>query len=137
MARSFLASLANAMLDAYETHIGAAPRLRFYTGAPPASAATARTGTLLAELTLPSDWMAAAVAGSSALAGTWTGTGLPAAGTGTAIGHFAMMNAAGTVCFDQGTITVTGGGGDMTLDNVSLATGQTITVTGFTLGLTV
>jgi hypothetical protein len=33
----------------------------------------------------------------------------------------------------QGSITATGGGGDMTLDNTSIASGQTITVTGFTL----
>jgi hypothetical protein len=33
----------------------------------------------------------------------------------------------------QGTITASGGGGDMTLDNVSIATGQTVNVTGFTL----
>ena len=33
----------------------------------------------------------------------------------------------------QGTITATGGGGDMTLDNVVLASGQQFNVTGFTL----
>jgi hypothetical protein len=33
----------------------------------------------------------------------------------------------------QGTVTATGGGGDLTVDNVSFASGQAFTVTGFTL----
>jgi hypothetical protein len=33
----------------------------------------------------------------------------------------------------QGTITATGGGGDMTLDNTSIASGQQVTITSFTL----
>ena len=32
-----------------------------------------------------------------------------------------------------GSITATGGGGDMTVDNTSFATGQSFTVTAFTL----
>jgi hypothetical protein len=30
-------------------------------------------------------------------------------------------------------VTATGGGGDLTLDNTSLATGQDVLITGFTL----
>jgi hypothetical protein len=33
----------------------------------------------------------------------------------------------------QGTVTATGGGGDMTVDNVSFAAAQAFTVTSFTL----
>jgi hypothetical protein len=33
----------------------------------------------------------------------------------------------------QGTVTATGGGGDMQVDNVSFAAGQQFTVTAFTL----
>ena len=33
----------------------------------------------------------------------------------------------------QGTVTLTGGGGDMTLDNTSIASGQAVNVTSFTL----
>lgn len=33
----------------------------------------------------------------------------------------------------QGTVTATGGGGDMTVDNTSFASGQQFTVTGFTI----
>lgn len=115
----------NAMLDAHETAVGTAPILRIYSGAPPANCAAARTGTLLASITLPSDWMAAAASGSKSRLGTWQAN---AGAAGTA-GHYALMDSAGTTCHEQGTITATGGGGDMTLDNTSIANGQTVTVT--------
>ncbi len=133
MAQQFSVAVRNARLDAYESTIGASPKLRFYTGAQPANCAAARTGTLLAELALPADWMANAANGSKAFSGTWAGTGAAAAGTGTTIGHFAIMDAAGTTCHHQGSVTATGGGGDMTVDNVSLAQNQSVSVTGFTL----
>jgi hypothetical protein len=31
----------------------------------------------------------------------------------------------------QGTVTATGNGGDLTLDNVTISGGQTVTITGF------
>lgn len=131
MARSYSAAVRNAMLDAYETAIGTAPLLRFYSGAMPADCATARSGTLLASITLPSDWMAAAAAGAKALAGSWTGAGVAGAGAGTNIGYFSIFDASGTTCHDQGTVTVTGSGGDMTLNNINIANGQAITVSAF------
>lgn len=119
----------NARLDTIETVTGATAKLQIRTGAQPANCATAASGTLLAELTLPSDWMSAASAGTKAKLGTWTGT---AAGTGTAA-HFRVVDNAATTCHLQGSITATSGGGDMELDNVSIATGQTVTVNTFTL----
>ncbi|WP_312160085.1 hypothetical protein [Massilia timonae] len=124
----------NARLDAIEAAIGASPKLRFYSGAQPANCAAARTGTLLAELALPSDWMAQAANGSKAFAGSWSGAGGAAAGAGTNIGHFAIMDAAGTTCHHQGKVGATGDGtADMTVDNLNLAQGQAISVTAFTL----
>lgn len=119
----------NARLDAIEATAGTAAVLQIRTGAPPADCAAANTGTLLATLTLPSDWMAAAASGAKALAGSWTGT---AAAAGTA-GHFRIFNSGATTCHIQGNITASGGGGDMTLDNTSIANGQTVTVNTFTL----
>jgi len=133
MPRSYSVAVRNAMLDAYETAIGAAPLLRFYSGAMPADCAAARTGTLLASITLPSDWMGAASAGAKALAGSWSGAGGAGAGAGTNIGYFSIFDASGTTCHDQGTVTVTGGGGDMTLNNINIANGQTISVSAFNL----
>jgi hypothetical protein len=120
----------NALLDAIETEIGTSPILRVRTGAPPATCATADSGTILASPTLPSDWMAAASGGTKAKAGTWQDTAADAAGTA---GHFRIYDSGGTTCKIQGTVTATSGGGDMELDNVVLAVGQVFTVTGFTL----
>jgi len=121
------AAVRNAILDAIETLIGTAPKLRYYTGAMPANCATAASGTLLVEMSLPSDWMAAASAGSKSKSGTWSGT---ASGTGSA-GYYRIYDTAGTNCHWQGTITATGGGGDLTLDNVSIASGQPVTQNSF------
>ena len=86
--------------------------------------------TLLAEMTLPSDWMAAASSGSKALSGTWQDASANATGTA---GHFRLYDSGGTTCHAQGTVTATGGGGDLTLDNTSIASGQSVTITSFTI----
>lgn len=52
--------------------------------------------------------------------------------TGTAA-HFRIYASDGTTAHLQGTVTATGGGGDMTVQNTSFASGQPFTVTGFTL----
>jgi hypothetical protein len=52
--------------------------------------------------------------------------------TGTAA-HFRLYDSAGTICHLQGTVTLTAGGGDMTVDSTSFTAGQQFTVTGFTL----
>ena len=120
----------NAELDAIETAIGVSAVLKIRTGAPPTNIADADSGTVLATMTLPSDWMAAAASGSKAKAGTWEDTAGDADGTA---GHFRIYASDGTTQHMQGTITATSGGGDMELNNVSIATGQPVTITGFTL----
>ena len=130
MAIQLSVTVRNARLDAIETAIGTAPLLRIYSGAQPADCATAASGTLLAEVTLPSDWMAAAASGSKAKAGTWTDSAANATGTA---GHYRIYDSAGTNCHIQGTVTATGGGGDMTVDNTSFATNQVFTVTSYSL----
>lgn len=120
----------NARLDAIETQIGASAILRIRSGAAPANCAAADTGVVLATLNLPADYLAAASGGSKAKSGTWEDTSADAAGTA---GHFRIYDSSGTTCHIQGTITATGGGGDMTLDNTVIAVGQTVTITSFTL----
>lgn len=119
----------NARLDAIETTAGATAKLQIRSGAQPANCATAASGTLLCEITLPADYLANASAGSKAKSGTWSGT---AAAAGTA-GHFRIVDNAGTTCHLQGSVTATSGGGDMELDNTSIAVSQTVTVNTFTL----
>lgn len=130
MAIQFSVAVRNARLDAIETAIGTSPIMRIRTGAPPASCATADSGTVLATLNLPSDWMAAAASGSKSMLGTWQDAAADASGTA---GHFRIYDSTGTTCHLQGTVTATGGGGDLQVDNVNFATGQQFTVTSFTL----
>lgn len=130
MALQYGTTLRNAQLDQIETTIGTSPILRIRTGAPPATCATADSGTVLAEMTLPSDWMAAASSGSKALSGTWSDSSANATGTAA---HFRIYDSGGSTCHMQGTVTATGGGGDLTLDNTSIASGQTVTISTFTI----
>lgn len=122
----------NAKLDAVETAVGVTPVLRFFSGAQPANCAAANSGTELANGSLPSDWMAAASGGTKAKSGTWTITGIAGASTGTDIGHYRIYAVDGTTCHEQGSVTDTGGGGDMTLDNSNIANNQIVTVTSYT-----
>lgn len=129
MTVQYSSAVRNAMLDAIETAIGTSPKLRILTGSLPADCAATQTGTVLAELTLPSDFMAAASGGAKVLAGTWQAT---ATATGTA-GYYRITDSSGTTCHEQGTITATGGGGDIAVDNTSIAIGQVITVNNKTI----
>lgn len=121
----------NARLDAIESTVGTDPFLRIYSGTPPANPAAALSGnTLLAEIALPTDWMAAASAGAKAKSGTWTDSSANATGTAA---FYRIYRSDGTTCDVQGTVTATGGGGDgdMTVDNTSFASGQSFTVNTF------
>jgi hypothetical protein len=130
MALQLSTSVRNARLDVIESTISTAAILEIRSGAAPADCATADSGTLLASMTLPSDWMAAAASGSKAKSGTWQDAS--ANNTGTA-GHFRIKDSGGTTCHIQGTVTATGGGGDLTLDNTSIASAQNVTITSFSL----
>lgn len=130
MAIQLSTTVRNARLDAIETAISTSAVLKIRTGAPPADVATADSGTVLATLSLPSDWMAAASSGSKAKSGTWQDASADATGTAA---HFRIYASDGTTAHIQGTVTATGGGGDLTLDNTSIASAQSVTITGFTL----
>ena len=129
MALQYGTTLRNNQLDQVESTAGTSVLFRFYTGSVPANCAAAATGTKLAEIACPSDWMNAASAGSKTLLGTWS---VAAVATGTA-GYFRIYDSSGTTCHVQGTVTATGGGGDVTLDNTSIANGQTVTMNSFTI----
>ena len=130
MTHQYSVAVRNAQLDQLETTIGVSAVLKIRTGAAPADCAAADSGTVLATLNLPSDWMAAASSGSKAKTGTWQDATADATGTAA---HFRLYASDGTTCHIQGTVTATGGGGDMTLDNVSIAAGQSVTINTFTL----
>jgi hypothetical protein len=126
MAIQYSVTVRNAQLDQWETTIGTSPQLRLYSGSAPADCATAPTGTLLATLTLPSDWMGNASSGSKSKSGTWSGTGSV---NGTA-GYYRIYDSGGTTCHEQGTVGQ--GSGDLSLDNTSIASSQSITISTWT-----
>lgn len=118
----------NAMLDALTARLNGGT-LQVRTGAQPATVGTAATGTLLGTLTLGSPAFAAAT-GGTATANT-IGSDTSADATGTA-GWFRILTSTATGAID-GSITPTGGGGDLTLDSVSVTVGGAINATGLTL----
>ncbi len=128
MAIQLSTSVRNARLDAIESTISTAPILKIRTGAQPANCAASDTGTVLATMTLPSDWLAAASSGSKALSGTWQDTSADATGTAA---HFRIYDSGGSTCHIQGSVGTSGA--DLNLDSTSITSGQSVTITSFTL----
>ena len=128
MAIQFNASARNAILQAIETEVRGSAVVEFRTGAQPASAGVADSGTLLATMQLPADYLAAASGGSSDKSGTWSTT-VSAAGVP---GYFRMKNSAANVSYVQGAITSTAGAGDLKFDAVDWVSGQTVTINTWT-----
>ena len=112
--------------------------LEIRTGAQPTSAEDAETGTLLVSITLPADAFAAAATLSAAKSGTWQDAS--ADGTGTA-GWFRIRasgdagGASTTTRRIDGAVTATGGGGQLELDNTSIATAQQVTINTASLSM--
>ena len=126
MAIQYSVDVRNARLDSLETAIGVSPVLKIYTGTIPATCADARTGTVLATLILPVDWMLAASGGIKMKDGNWQD--LSADNTGTA-GYFSILDSGQTQTHLQGTVGLSSA--DMIVDSVNFTAGQSFTVTGF------
>lgn len=133
MSIQYSVGVRNAQLDAKETAIGTAPLLELWSGTKPANCAAsdAGDGVKICTITLPSDWLAAASGGTKSKSGTWSGTGASAAGSGTSATHYRIYDSSRTTCHEQGTVTITGGGGDMTLDNPNIAQNQAVTISSY------
>jgi hypothetical protein len=128
MAIQLSVAVRNGRADAVETVIGTSAVLKIFDGAIPANCAAADAGTALAVCSLPSDWMSAAASGAKAKSGTWEDTSANATGTAD---YFRLYASDGTTCGMQGTVTATGGGGDLTVDNINFAAAQAFTITAF------
>ena len=121
----------NAILDAVETTVGTSAILEIWGGTIPANCGSAdAAGNALAVMNLPVDWMDDANSGSKPKLGTFEDTNADNAGTAT---HFRLKDSGGTTCHMQGTITGSGGGGDMEFDSTTITAGQLVTITSFTL----
>lgn len=134
MAATFSDTTVTNLVAQIATQFPAGSRLQIYSGAPPAITA-APTGTLLAEITLPATPWGTAAARAIAKNGTWS---VAAVAAGVA-GWFRLLDASGTDANGadnthqriQGTCGQ--GTGDLQLDNTNIASGQTVSVTSFTV----
>jgi len=128
MAVQLSTTVRNARLNSIETTIGTSAVVKIFTGSPPANCATADSGTMLATLSLPSDYFNAASSGSMTKLGTWTVAS--ASNTGTA-GYFRMYDSTAATCHVQGTVGTSGA--DMIVNTTSVVSGQSFTINTFTL----
>jgi hypothetical protein len=130
MALQFSVAVRNARLAAIETTVGAAPTIQIRTGAAPANCAAADSGTVLATLALPSDWMGAPSAGVVDLLGTWQDPSSDATGTAA---HWRLK--AGSTCHAQGTVGIFDAQNpkDMIVTSVDFVATQPFQVTQFQL----
>lgn len=120
----------NAAVDAVLGLLGSAGIIQIRTGTQPASAQDAATGTLLATFTLNNP---AFGAGSGGVATLDVTPELETTGVadGTAGWWRASSGASATVM--DGSCTVTGGDGDLTLNTVTVSVGLTLQLTGGTV----
>jgi hypothetical protein len=117
----------NAAVDAVVDLIdggAAAGTMQIRTGAKP-GVGSAASGTLLATVTFIDPAFGAASSGSATVADP---VAVTAVADGTA-GHVRVLDSNATVIMD-GTVTATGGGGDVTLASTSISTGQSVDITG-------
>lgn len=108
-----------------------APVLRIYSGTQPANPATAPSGDLLAEFTLDDPAFAAASGGTAALDvdPALTDEGLDAGDAGWfRICDSTEAASTGLGVLD-GSVTATGGGGDLTLNTVTISVGVSVEIT--------
>lgn len=121
--------LANALLDRFDTEFPAGSILELRTGGV-AGAENTDTGTMLVSETLPASPWSAAATGTKTKNGTWQ----VAASAAGVIGHYRLRNAGDTRRI-EGTVTLTGAGGDMTVDNTNVQPGQTVTINSMSWSL--
>jgi hypothetical protein len=122
MAHQYSATLRNDQVACIQTRVGASGTLKIFSGAEPANCAAADPAGLLATITLPASFLTS-TGGVTTLAGSWTTT---ASAAGTAQSY--RMYDGAVACHVQGNVTT-----DLTLNNTSIAIGQTVTVTSYSV----
>ena len=116
MAISITAAVAQAMGAAAATAIGSGSTIQIRSGSKPATPETAASGTLLATVS---------VAGSYTSTGGVLTAADPASANpvaGGSAGYFRVLTSGSTAILD-GTVTATGGGGDMQLGSTTITVG--------------
>ena len=126
MATGYSTTLRNAQLDAITTAVGSAGKLQIYDGARPTTGGTATNK--LAEFTLGSPFAAAAATATLSPTLPSNVSGL-FAGTAT---WFRITTSGGTFVID-GSVTATGGGGDLQLNSTTVSVGATVSISSFSI----
>ena len=122
MAFQYGVTLRNNQVSQIQTTIGTSGTLLIFSGAEPANCAAADPTGLLCTITLPAAFLTS-TGGVTTIAGTWQAN---ASGTGTAASF--RMKDGSAVCHVQGNTTA-----DLVLNNQSITSGQTVTVTSFSV----
>lgn len=124
----------NAIIDAIVDLVDAGPSFGYIeirTGSQPASGNDTATGTVLSTVICQDPAFPSASSGSAALSGVPISDAADNSGTA---GWFRILDSTGGKIAD-GMCSMSGGGGEMILDNTSLATGQTFTITSLTFSV--
>lgn len=122
MAFQYGVTLRNNQVSQIQSTVGASGVLKIFSGVEPANCAAADPSGLLVTITLPATFLTSS-GGVTTIAGTWSAS---ASGTGTAQ-TFRIYDGS-AVCHVQGNCTT-----DLVLNNTSIASGQTVTVTSFSV----
>jgi hypothetical protein len=122
MAFQYGATLRNNQVAQIQTTIGGSGTLLIFSGAEPANCAASDPTGLLATIVLPATFLTSS-GGVTAISGTWS---VSASGTGTAASF--RMKDGSAVCHVQGNCTT-----DLVLNNTSITSGQTVSVTSFSV----
>lgn len=122
----------NAIVDAVTAKVDAgsgAGVIEIRTGTQPASANSSASGTLLSTVTLADPSFGAGSSGTITLSGVPLTDAADSSGTA---GWYRVKDSTGATVMD-GMCSMAGGGGEMILDNTSLATGQNFIITALTV----
>ncbi|GIH91945.1 hypothetical protein ACFFMN_33935 [Planobispora siamensis] len=118
----------DAIVDLLDAGAGAAT-IEVRTGSQPASAEDAASGTLLCTFTLADPAFGGSATGTATMAGAPRSTTGAAAGTA---GYFRAKDSSGNTVMD-GSVSATGGGGDLQLNTTTISVGVNVQITSGTV----
>lgn len=128
MATQYSVAARTSQMSQLNTTIGINAQIVVYTGAVPANVGAAPTGTLLVQ------FAGNATAFGSAAAAVLTAAAVASVNAVAAgVAGYYRINTSAGVAVTQGTITGTGGGGDMVLTNTNVANAQACSLTSLTI----
>lgn len=125
MSLTFSATLRSDRADAITAAIGSGAKIRIYSGTRPVHVSDAITGTLLAEATGGTPFAPSASSGVLTANPVTGDSAADASGTAT---HFRIFKSDGTTAVLDGSVTATGGGGDMTMPSTTITAGEPVAV---------